>query len=460
MDVESKIAKLCLEIAGSAQQGTPVLPQLDERDLTLNRLGKLNSQLQELLKDKSLRLQKVNSHMKAIHELSTIMSIDFSKMMSEVHPSYGDLANSHPKSISNDSLAKLAGIVQSLKQEKKQRLEKLQVLGSTLIELWNLLDTPTDEQKIFDHITSLISESVNTVLGQACLALDVIEQAKLEVQRLNILKASKMKELVLKKQSELEQIYSSVHMDADGDLERQMLIGLIDSGKADLSELLSNMDDNIIKAKEHALSRRDILEKVEKWTYASAEESWLDDYERDQNRYSAGRGAHKNLKRAEKARILVNKIPSLLENLTSKVKAWEKEKGMTFLYNKVPLLVTLDGYIVLRQQREEEKRRLREQKKIQEQFAAEQEALFGSKPSPLRPFTARKPLGQSLNGNTVGGTPINHRVSTPLARQAISSSGKEKKDHVKVGNAIPVNYVALPKEDSLSHNNSSAIVSP
>ena len=39
-----------------------------------------------------------------------------------------------------------------------------------------------------------------------------------------------MKELVLKKQNELEQIYSSVHMDADGDLQRQMLIDLIDSG--------------------------------------------------------------------------------------------------------------------------------------------------------------------------------------------------------------------------------------
>lgn len=29
----------------------------------------------------------------------------------------------------------------------------------------------------------------------------------------------------------------------------------------------------------------------------------------DENRYSAGRGAHKNLKRAEKARNLVSKIP-------------------------------------------------------------------------------------------------------------------------------------------------------
>lgn len=29
----------------------------------------------------------------------------------------------------------------------------------------------------------------------------------------------------------------------------------------------------------------------------------------DGNRYSAGRGAHINLKRAERARIMVNKIP-------------------------------------------------------------------------------------------------------------------------------------------------------
>lgn len=29
----------------------------------------------------------------------------------------------------------------------------------------------------------------------------------------------------------------------------------------------------------------------------------------DENRYSVSRGAHKNLKRAERARIMVNKIP-------------------------------------------------------------------------------------------------------------------------------------------------------
>lgn len=34
----------------------------------------------------------------------------------------------------------------------------------------------------------------------------------------------------------------------------------------------------------------------------------------DDNRYNASRGAHLNLKRAEKARILVNKIPGIIES--------------------------------------------------------------------------------------------------------------------------------------------------
>jgi len=48
---------------------------------------------------------------------------------------------------------------------------------------------------------------------------------------------------------------------------------------------------------------------------------------------------------------------------------------------------------------------LQELKKLQEQFAAEQGAKFGIKPSPIRPLPARKPLGQSSNANIVVGTP-------------------------------------------------------
>jgi protein regulator of cytokinesis 1 len=79
----------------------------------------------------------------------------------------------------------------------------------------------------------------------------------------------------------------------------------------------------------------------------------------DDNRYNSGRGAHLNLKRAEKARILVSKIPALVETLVAKTRAWEENHGLPFMYDGVSLLAMLDEYVILRQEREEEKKRMR-----------------------------------------------------------------------------------------------------
>ncbi|KAK1293701.1 65-kDa microtubule-associated protein 5 [Acorus calamus] len=437
-EVQSQIVQISGEIAGSAGFGNSVALQVDERDLTVKKLEELKAHLLELQKDKSVRLQKVDGYVAAIYELSTVMSLNFNKVMDDIHPSFCDPSKAQLKSISNDTLARLARTLHLQKQDKEERLRKLQDLGSALIEIWSLMDTPMEEQKRFDHVTRLISVSVEDVSVQGCLCMSVIEEVtEAEVERLNILKASKMKELVLKKQNELEEIYRGVHMDADSDSAREILITLIESGKVDLAQLLSSMDDQIMKAKEQAQSRKDILEKVERWTHASEEESWLDDYERvglDQNRYSAGRGAHKNLKRAEKARILVSKIPS----------------------EPAPLLKNLEEFILQRQAREEEKRRSREQKRLQEQHTTEQEALYGSRPSPARSVLTRKPLGQSSCANSVGGTPMGRRVMTPSSRHGISA-GKERKEGGKAYAVIPVNYVALPKEDA---SNRAGLASP
>ncbi|KAI3949127.1 hypothetical protein MKW98_026507 [Papaver atlanticum] len=441
--IQSQIVQLLAQLAGNAHHDNSSDPQIDECDLTMVKLGELKSQLQELEREKTVRVQKVNGHISCIHELCIVMSVNFFETINEVYPSLSDSAHGQPKSISNDTLARLAAVVHSLKQEKLQRLRKLQDLGSTLVELWNLMDTPVDEQNVYHHVTCLICSSTDEISSQGCLALDVIEKTELEVQRLNVVKASKMKELVLKKQKEIEEIYKGVHVDVDSNTEREILNNIIDSGNVDLFVLLAGMDDQIIKAKEQALSRKDILEKVEKWKFAVEEEAWLEDYERDQNRYSAGRGAHKNLKRAEKARTLVSKIPSLVENLKAKVIVWEEDKGIQFMYDKVPLLETLRVYTVSRQEREEEKRKTREKKRLQEQHVAEQETLYGTKPSPMRALTSKKPLGQ-INSNTAGGTPGRH-ATTPLSRHGISAA-KERRDKATAV-PIPVNYVALPKDD-------------
>lgn len=102
----------------------------------------------------------------------------------------------------------------------------------------------------------------------------------MEVDRLDKLKASRMKEIAFKRQGELEEIFARAHIEIDTQAAREKILGLIDSGSVEPSELLADMDNQIIKAKEEAISRKDILDKVEKWMSACEEESWLDDYNR------------------------------------------------------------------------------------------------------------------------------------------------------------------------------------
>ncbi|KAI3979863.1 hypothetical protein MKX01_042517 [Papaver californicum] len=66
---------------------------------------------------------------------------------------------------------------------------------------------------------------------------------------------------------------------------------------------------------------------------ACEEETWLEEYNKDDNRYNIGRGAHLTLKRAEKARVAVNKLPAMVEALSSKITAWENERGVEFTYD-------------------------------------------------------------------------------------------------------------------------------
>lgn len=448
-DVQSQIQKICGEIMGTNEQGGN--PVVDETDLSLKKLDEFQSQLQELQKEKSERLHKVLEFVSTVHDLCAVLGMDFFSTVTEVHPSLNDSTGVQSKSISNDTLSRLAKTVLVLKEDKKQRLHKLQELATQLIDLWNLMDTPEEDRSLFDHVTCNISASVDEVTIPGALALDLIEQAEVEVERLDQLKASRMKEIAFKKQAELEDIFALAHIEIDPEAAREKIMGLIDSGNVEPSELLADMDNQIVNAKEEALSRKDILDKVEKWMSACEEESWLEDYNRDDNRYNASRGAHLNLKRAEKARILVSKIPALVDTLVAKTRAWEEDRGVSFTYDGVPLLAMLDEYAMLRHDREEEKRRMRDQKKFHEQFNTEQESIFGSRPSPSpgRPSLGnKKVVGPRANGGA-NGTP-NRRLSLNVHQNGGKSVSKDgKRDNTRP--VAPVNYVAISKEDAASH---------
>ncbi|PSS32421.1 Microtubule-associated protein [Actinidia chinensis var. chinensis] len=422
---------------------------VDETDLSLRKLEELNRELQALQKEKSDRVKHVLDLLNTLNSLCLVLGIDFKETVIEVHPSLGNDYEG-TKNMSNETIEQLTTAIQRLREIKIKRMQRLQDLATSMLELWNLMDTPIEEQQMFQNVTCNIAASEHEIMEPNMLSVEFINQVEAEVSRLDELKASKMKELVLKKRTELEEICRKTHLIPESDSVVEVAIEAIESGAVDPACVLEQIELQIAKVKEEAFSRKEILEKVEKWLAACDEECWLEEYNRDENRYNAGRGAHLTLKRAEKARALVGKLPGMVEALASKTTAWENERGIEFSYDGIRLLSMLEEYTILRQEKEEERKRQRDQKKLQGQLMAEQEALFGSKPSPMKLQNGKKGPRLSTGGAStrrlsVGGTMLQtpkadpHSIkSTPNTRQA------KKSDRL----LHPIEQLKHPRDDA------------
>ncbi|KAF3439975.1 hypothetical protein FNV43_RR18253 [Rhamnella rubrinervis] len=355
---------------------------VEEIDLSLKSLEELHKRLVEYQDEKKNRLKQVFDYLSTLNSLCLVLDVNFKRTICEIHPSLDDSKGA--KDTSNDTIESLADVVLRLTEIKSQRWRKLQTLATSLLELWNLLDIPMEEQTIFQKVTSKVTASLSEVNESNMLSMDFLNTVELEVSRLESLKSSKLKELVLKKRLDLENVCREAHMTTEAFGAMEYSIEDMESRTINPAHLLEQIDLQIAKAKKEALSRKEILEKVEKWLAACQEERWLEEYNKDENRFSAGRGAHVTLKRAEMARLVINKIPAMVEALTSKTTAWEKEKGVEFLYDNDRFLYMLEQYNILRQEKELERQRQRDRKKLQGQLIAEHEVLYGSKASPSK----------------------------------------------------------------------------
>ncbi|PIA40209.1 hypothetical protein AQUCO_02500125v1 [Aquilegia coerulea] len=417
-DVQKHIQKISAEIAGQSEHDNSLSEvKINENDLSLNKLEEYHIELERLHKEKGDRLLKVDGYISALYNLSTTLGMDSSKIITNVHPSLDGSSGKQPKNISDDILTRLNETVESLKGEKQKRLQKLEKLGKALTNLWSIMDTPYEDRRQFSHATDFISISAAEISRPGSLAVDIIKQAEAEVERLDQLKARKMKELFIKKQRELEEICRKTHMDMPLQSEMDNIMNLIKSGEIGHAELMKTMDGQISRATEEASSRKSIMEKVEKWMLSRDEERWLEEYNMDQNRYSVSRGAHKNLKRAERARITVNKISALMDSLIAKTRIWEEERKKIFFYDEVPLLAMLEEYNSYRKEKEEEKQKQREKKKVQIQEVVDQENLFGSRPS----TSNRRLSNKSVNGGLGSANPSNRRLSLGIQQLGSNS---------------------------------------
>ncbi|CAA7044639.1 unnamed protein product [Microthlaspi erraticum] len=405
-----------------------------ETDLSLQKLEELRRQLTELQNEKGKRLEEVERLLETLSLLCSVLGEDFMDMSRGIHPS---LVDSNTRDVSRSTLDKLDMMIGNLREVKLQRMQKVQDLAVYLLELWNLLDTPVEEQNIFQNVTCSIALSESEITEANILSVASMKRVEDEVIRLSKLKTTKIKEVILRKKLELEEISRKVHMAPQVLKSENFSVEAIESGVKDPEQLLEQIDTEIAMVKEEASSRKEILEKVEKWMLACEEESWLEEYNRDDNRYNAGRGAHLTLKRAEKARILVNKLPGMVEALTAKVTAWEDERGNEFLYDGVRVLSMLEQYKALWEEKEFEKQKQRDLKKLHGQLITEQEALYGSKPSPSK--SGKKPLRAPVTAA------MNRKLS--LGGAMLQSSKPEKaskKTNYYDQNAISRRDSALP----------------
>ncbi|XP_049403843.1 65-kDa microtubule-associated protein 6-like isoform X1 [Solanum stenotomum] len=455
-DVKTQIDKITSEISGYSNIINAVSSlNLEDHDLSLRNLSEYKSHLRALQKEKSERIQKVVDCVNEVHSLCGVLGLDFGKTVSDVHPSLHETSLGQSTNISVSALESLEQAIFRLKTERKVRYQKLKDVAGLLFELWTLMDTTREEKSKLSRITCVLRLSEAEVTEPGALSLEVIQQISTEVERLTKLKASRMKELVIKRRAELEDICYKNHIDPDPSTSADKSSAMIDSGLVDPCELLENIEAQISKAKDEALSRKDIMDKIDWWLFACEEENWLEDYNQDYRRYSGGRGAHINLKRAEQARIKVTKIPVVVNALINKTLAWEDEKQKLFLYDGVRLVSILEDYKVVRQQKEESKKRARDQKKLHDMLLAEKESAYGSKPSPRRSSSFRKANGYHANGHgSVTPSPRRSSMScaTPELLTPRSNSVRHNgyfKEMTRLSTG-PLNFVAMAKEDTVS----------
>ncbi|CAH2043881.1 unnamed protein product [Thlaspi arvense] len=375
------------EINGESDETCSSDFSIDESDLSLRKLEELHTELYTLQELKRNRMKQIQDHLRTLESLCSVLGSSFRETVTKIHPSLIESEGS--RSISNETLNKLDSSVNQWHETKIQRMQELQDLVTTMLEFWNLMDTPAEEQQKFMNVSCNIAATVSEITKPNSLSTDLLEEVKAELCRLEELKWSKMKELVLKKRSELEEICRRTHIVLEEqDIEVENVIKAIEAGDVNPENILEQIEYRAGKVKEEALSRKEILEKAEKWLNACEEENWLEEYNQDENRYNAGKGSHLVLKRAEKARAL-NRLLSMLEEYTE-----------------------------LREEKEHERRRKRDLKKLQGQVTSEQD-----KGTPTRPQIAKKALRVSTSKRfaTSPQTPQNDsprsaKSITPLSR--------------------------------------------
>ncbi|PRQ37863.1 putative microtubule-associated protein, MAP65/Ase1/PRC1 [Rosa chinensis] len=256
--VLDQLQRLLTEISRSLEDNLYKMVVEAETDLSLKRLEELHKQLLEYQDEKVLnRLKLIIDHMSMLHSLCFVLGMDFKHTIHEIHPTLDDLNGE--KDITNNTIEGLANSVQILREVKIQRWQRVEAEVSKLEQLKSIkLKEILLKKKLEPEEVCRQSHMVTEILSAAEYSNEAIESGVRMVVGGGGLHLFRIGPLF--GDEELRGGSRRIRMD-----ELEVSCGpCMPVGQIELQ---------IARAKEEALSRKEILEKIEKWLAAYQEES-------------------------------------------------------------------------------------------------------------------------------------------------------------------------------------------
>ncbi|KAM8938831.1 protein regulator of cytokinesis 1-like [Pelodytes ibericus] len=382
-----------------------------EKNERLNELSLLQQEDQELCTELFMtpyyiptgtvpsrqQLVELKEHIKAQTEEKQQRTLIFSSLRGEIRQCLEDMGRQPQFGLEEDAIcgdeedftltSENIKALKLLKEHLELRKETLLCALTTLKEkvqvLWNRLLVPQEEKE--------------TVLNvPTCPIAGAIKQWENELSRLEELKRTNLKEVILKIREELKMYWDKCFYSTE---QRNAFTPYQCDDFNE--ELLSQHDEEVVQMKHQYEKCKEMLDAVSKW-----ESSWeqflvLEKRALDPNRFSNRGGS---LLKEEKERMKLQKVLSKLEEeLKTRVEAWEAEKGSPFLLNGLRFMDYVAG--------QWENHKLQKEREKQDRTVKKEDTVAFKTP-------IKRPAGSCSHG-----TPSNktRKLNGTMSRTAISA---------------------------------------
>lgn len=242
-----------------------------------------------------------------------------------------------------------------LHREKRQRKEKLQVMGSEIAMLWEKLQIPEEDQIAF-------TESVQG------LGMDTIEKGIVELNRLESLKSRMLGKLVRDVREDIVDLWNQMNI---SDEQRAGFKPFyVESEDLFNDELLDHHDEYLRELQSKLEKMKPILRLIERREIIIGERFKYEELQKDPERLQQrGAAMARQLMEEEKmARRIKKELPKLTSILTEDLIEWKNQNGEDFQYNGEIYLETMarqeDDWEHYKSAQHELKKKKKEEEKI------------------------------------------------------------------------------------------------